>query len=100
MSCYGLVDAEMILSPVPTGQWIELRYQVGYTYRYVAYKATEMQQVNIYCLDKSNIESIKYYQLVTVSRYEARPDSLVYLDHGFPVFDLQVKLCNKCQSYL
>ena len=85
----------MILSPVPTGQWIELCYNVGYTYRYVAFKAAEKQKVNIYCLDKLRYQTFKYHQIVTVSRYEARPDSLVYLDHGFHVLDLQVILCNQ-----
>jgi hypothetical protein len=36
----------MILSPVPTGQWVELRYWPGY--RYVAFKARETDQVNIW----------------------------------------------------
>ena len=84
----------MILSPVPTGQWIELRrYHEGY--RYVAFKAAEKEEVNIYCLEKISNLTFMYHQIFTVSLYEARPDSLVYLDHGFHVLDLQVILCNQ-----
>ena len=46
--CYGLIDSQMILSPVPTGQWIEMPYFAGHIY--AAYKAIETKQVNIYCL--------------------------------------------------
>ena len=47
----------MIVSPVPTGQWIEVEYIPGC--RYVGFKAREAQhqQVNIHILnyDKVNI---------------------------------------------
>ena len=33
--------------------------------------------------------------MFTATLYEARPNSLVYLDHGFHVLDLQVILCNQ-----
>ena len=43
ISCYGLLDIEVI-SPVPTGQWLELPYYAGC--RYVAYKSSQTNQVN------------------------------------------------------
>ena len=81
----------MILSPVPTGQWLHLDYYSGC--RYVALKSREANQVNIFVL------IIKYSKKnspkVTVTFHEARPESLVYQDHNFHVMDLQVILDNK-----
>jgi hypothetical protein len=48
-SCYGLLDEQMILSPVLTGKWVELDNYPGC--RYVAFKTKETQKVDIYFFD-------------------------------------------------
>ena len=62
----------MIVSPVPTGQWVEVAFYPGY--RYVAYRARERSQV------------------CTVTLFEAMPGHLVYHDHLFHVMDLKVTM--------
>ena len=42
-SCYGLLDTEMILHPVPTGDLVCIPYFPSY--RYVAYKSEKRMQV-------------------------------------------------------
>ena len=46
------------MSPVPTGQWIELPYIPGC--RYVAFKAAEAhhEQVNIYILNDDKVNNL------------------------------------------
>ena len=58
ISCYGLFDGEMIVSPVPTGQWIEVLYIPGC--RYVAFKGKDFQhqQVNIHFLNQNNVTNL------------------------------------------
>ena len=58
ISCYGLFDEEMIVSPVPTGQWIEVLYTPGC--RYVAFKGKKVQhqQVNIHILNNDNLNIV------------------------------------------
>ena len=55
ISCYGLYDGDMIVSPVPTGEWIEVLYIPGC--RYVAFKGKEVkhQQVDIPILNYDNL---------------------------------------------
>ena len=43
-SYYGLLDVNSILSPIKTGEWVELAFRPGFFY--AAYKATESCQVN------------------------------------------------------
>ena len=52
ISCYGLFDREMIVSPVPTGQWIEVVYIPGC--RYVGFKGKDVQhqQVDIHFVNQ------------------------------------------------
>ena len=49
----------MIVSPVPTGQWIEVQYIPGC--RYVAFKASEaqLQQVNSHILNYDKANNLK-----------------------------------------
>ena len=48
ISCYGLLDIDVIQSPVPTGQYLELPYYAGS--RYVAYRPSQTDQVNFIVL--------------------------------------------------
>ena len=47
-SCYGLLDVNTILTPIPTGQYVELVYFPGL--QYVAYRAGECSQVVFFLL--------------------------------------------------
>ena len=42
-SCYGLLDTSAILSPINTGQYVDLIYYPGYCY--AAYKAEDVNKV-------------------------------------------------------
>ena len=55
ISCYGLFDGEMIVSPVRTGQWIEVLYFPGC--RYVGFKGKDVQhqQVNIHIFNDDKV---------------------------------------------
>ena len=82
------------MSPVLTGQWIELPYIPGC--RYVGFKAAEAKhkQVSIYIFKKIKL-TICIIQMTVFTYHEAKPDYLVYLDHSFHVLDIKVIICNK-----
>ena len=82
VSCYGLLDVNTVLTPIPTGQYVQLVYFPGL--QYVACRAEESSQ-----------------NMITVTVYEARPESLVYHNHEYHVTDIKVKItfsktCLKC----
>ena len=85
----------MIVNPVPTGQWIELKYIPGC--RYVGFKAREVQheQVNIHILRSMINLTILIIKMTEATYHESKPEYLVYLDHSFHVLDIKVILCNK-----
>ena len=43
VSCYGLLDVNTVLTPIPTGQYVQLVYFPGL--QYVAYRGGESSQV-------------------------------------------------------
>ena len=46
VSCYGLLDVNAVLTPIPTGQYVEVVFLPGF--QYVAYRANESSQVQNY----------------------------------------------------
>ena len=81
VSCYGLLDVNTVLPPIPTGQYVQLVYFPGL--QYVACRAEESSQ-----------------NMITVTVYEARPQSLVYHSHEYHITDIKVykiTYSKKCQ---
>ena len=86
-SCYGLLDVNYIVSPIKTGQWVDIYYYPGYTY--AAYRATENCQVRK--VNPSNSSYLFTFQVPSVTIYDTRPMHLIYHSHEFHVMDLKVK---------
>ena len=80
VSCYGLLDVNTVLTPIPTGQYVQLVYFPGL--QYVACRAEESSQ-----------------NMITVTVYEARPQSLVYHSHEYHVTDVKVNKLTYSKKY-
>ena len=88
ISCYGLLDVSSIVSPILTGQWLELDLYPGYTY--AAYKGAKNQVVEKF-LQLIVFNNFFLLQMTSLTVYDARPESLVYYSHEFHLMDLKVK---------
>ena len=80
VSCYGVLDVNPIQTPIPTGQYVKLVYFPGL--QYVACRAEESSQ-----------------NMITVTVYEARPQSLVYHSHEYHVTDVKVNKLTYSKKY-
>ena len=66
-SCYGLLDTSAILSPINTGQYVDLVYYPGYCY--AAYKAKDVNKViRIHNLDSNDILTLRCQKLQFLKR--------------------------------
>ena len=75
----------MILSPVPTGDLVEVPYYPGHCY--AAFMGNSATQVFSYFL---NVQMMMFFKVQSVTLYRERPDFLLYHICSFHILDMKV----------
>ena len=78
---------EVIVSAVPTGQYLELPYYGGC--RYVAYKPSQTDQVNFIISIFLTVSKI-ISKMLSAYQYAERPQFLIHHINGFHVMDERI----------